>query len=183
LPQGSAPRIRTLAKFVENDYAKIVRVLEIRKGYSTKLGKVEAEIEDQRKGLDQDEIEEMAEEWLSKRLDAGLFAIQMTDLILAWLCTEDQGAKKKIAASLNTDQIRKTLQGMLLLPGTLVSSGMLTINYRIYYTHGRRRSRRRSGAHKGYANSADNLCIIFYFLIVFGNSVQHIHRCFSLCQL
>ncbi|KAI5784163.1 Catenin-beta-like protein [Pyronema domesticum] len=117
LPQGSAPRIRTLAKFVENDYAKIIRVLEIRKGYSTKLGKVEAEIEDQRKGLDQDEIEEMAEEWLSKRLDAGLFAIQMTDLILAWLCTEDQGAKKKIAASLDTDQIRKTLQESITLMG------------------------------------------------------------------
>jgi beta-catenin-like protein 1 len=116
LPADSAARIRALAKFVESDYAKIERLLQIRHDYATRLGKVEEEIEEQKKGLDEDESEEMTEEWLSRRLDAGLFGIQMTDLILAWLCAEDSGAQKRIASllegrKLGMESIRKTLRG------------------------------------------------------------------------
>lgn len=117
LPADSAVRIRTLAKFVESDYAKIARLLQIRQDYASRLGKVEREIEEQKKGLAQGEREEMKEEWLSRRLDAGLFGIQMTDLILAWMCAEDGGAKKKIVSlleeqKLGLQSIRKTLRGM-----------------------------------------------------------------------
>lgn len=117
LPADSAARIRTLAKFVESDYAKVARLLQIRQDYGARLGKVEREIDEQRKGLAQDEREEMEEEWLSRRLDAGLFGIQMTDLILAWMCAEDGGAKKKIESllegqKLGLQSIRKTLRGM-----------------------------------------------------------------------
>jgi beta-catenin-like protein 1 len=116
LPADSAARIRALAKFVESDYAKIERLLQIRHDYATRLGKVEKEIEEQKKGLDEDESEEMTEEWLSRRLDAGLFGIQMTDLILAWLCAEDSGAQKRTASllegqKLGMESIRKTLRG------------------------------------------------------------------------
>jgi beta-catenin-like protein 1 len=118
LPADSAVRIRTLAKFVEGDYAKIARLLQIRHDYAARLGKVEKEIEEQKKGLDEDERDEMKEEWLSRRLDAGLFGIQMTDLILAWLCAEDGGAQKRIASllerqNLSMQNIRKTLRGKL----------------------------------------------------------------------
>lgn len=109
-------RIRTLAKFVEGDYAKIGRLVQVRGDYATRLGKVEKEIEEQRKGMETDEAEEMKEEWLSRRLDAGLFGIQMTDLILAWLCAEDGGARTKIAAMLESkkvgmESVRNTLKG------------------------------------------------------------------------
>lgn len=58
----------------------------------------------------------MKEEWLSRRLDAGLFGIQMTDLILAWLCAEDGGARKKVEGlleekKLGMQSIRRTLRG------------------------------------------------------------------------
>jgi beta-catenin-like protein 1 len=116
LPAESAERIRTLAKFVENDYSKIAHLLDIRNEYALRLGKVEMDIRTQKEGLDEDEWEEMGEEWLSRRLDAGLFGIQMTDLILAWLCAEDDGAKRKIAGLLEekdfgTEVIHRTLQG------------------------------------------------------------------------
>ena len=117
LPPDSAVRIRTLAKFVENDYAKISRLLQIRHDYATRLGKVEGEIEEQKKALAAEgRRDDMKEEWLSRRLDAGLFGIQMTDLILAWLCAEDGGARKKVEGlleekRLGMQSIRRTLRG------------------------------------------------------------------------
>ena len=67
--------------------------------------------------MEAEERAEMAEEWLSRRLDAGLFGIQMTDLILAWLCAEDSGAKKRIEELLRENKlelgsVRATLKGM-----------------------------------------------------------------------
>lgn len=92
-------------------------MLQIRHDYATRLGKVEREIEEQKNRLTKEGREELEEEWLSKRLDAGLFGIQMTDLILAWLCAEDDGARKKIGDALEEQKlglqsIRKTLRGM-----------------------------------------------------------------------
>lgn len=120
LPADSAARIRTLAKFVESDYAKIGRLLQIRSDYAGRLGKVERDIEMQKAKLDKEEREEMVEEWLSRRLDAGLYGVQITDLILAWLCAEDHGAKKQIRMllkeqKLGIEVVRKTLQGMFCL--------------------------------------------------------------------
>ena len=113
LPPDSAVRIRTLAKFVEGDYGKIARLLQVRHDYAARLGKVEREIEREKGTLNE---EDMAEEWLSKRLDAGLFGIQTTDQILAWLCAEDGGARKRIESllgeqKLGMESIRKTLRG------------------------------------------------------------------------
>ena len=77
LPGDSAPRIRALAKFVEKDYEKIDRLVQLRGAYSSKLATVEQEIKRERAGLSSDE-EEMADEWLSRRLDAGLFSLQVS---------------------------------------------------------------------------------------------------------
>ncbi|KAL2259223.1 hypothetical protein VTK26DRAFT_7171 [Humicola hyalothermophila] len=96
LPADSAERIRTLAKFVEKEYEKTAKLVKLRRRYAERVGVVEAQIKQEQKGMDEDEREEMAAEWLSRRLDAGLFCLQTIDVILAWLIAEDDGARKKI---------------------------------------------------------------------------------------
>ncbi|RPB04443.1 DUF1716-domain-containing protein [Choiromyces venosus 120613-1] len=116
LPADSASRIRTLAKFVEKDYEKITKLAKLRTDYALRMAKVDAEIAAQRETLGSAvEEEEMAEEWFSRRLDAGLFCLQMTDRILAWLCAEDDGAKKRISGLLgkaggSLKDVRRTLK-------------------------------------------------------------------------
>ncbi|KAL1964533.1 hypothetical protein VTN77DRAFT_6830 [Rasamsonia byssochlamydoides] len=115
LPGGSAARIRTLAKFMEKDYEKIQKLITLRREYAARLAPVEQAIERERRGLDETEQEELAGEWLSRRLDAGLFSLQTIDVILAWLVAEDDGAKSKISSLLadrdeDLSLIRKTLQ-------------------------------------------------------------------------
>jgi beta-catenin-like protein 1 len=100
LPAESAPRIRTLAKFVEKEYQKIERLVEVRKEYADRVTRVEKEIQQEKNGLSTEEQEDMEAEWLSRRLDAGLFALQTVDVILAWLVAEDDGARRKIAQML-----------------------------------------------------------------------------------
>lgn len=123
LPAESSARIRTLAKFVEKDYEKIVKLLQLRKQYSARMAVVDAEIEEQKTRMqdkDGEDMEDMTEEWFSRRLDAGLFGLQMTDLCLAWLCAEDDGARGKVRgllgeAGMGLEHIRETLQGILAL--------------------------------------------------------------------
>lgn len=137
LPAESAARIRTLAKFVEKDYEKIVKLLKLRAGYAARMLVVDKEIAEQKGRLGEEEVEDMSEEWFSRRLDAGLFCLQMTDLILAWLCAEDDGARRKVAALLEKGgeglgDVRKTLQGMfwgVLKMGVHVLTGRRTNRY------------------------------------------------------
>ncbi|OJJ48119.1 hypothetical protein ASPZODRAFT_130048 [Penicilliopsis zonata CBS 506.65] len=115
LPGGSAGRIRTLAKFMEKDYEKIDKLIKLRRDHASRLFPVEETIEKERKRLDEEEQEFMAAEWLGRRFDAGLFPLQLIDVILAWLVAEDDGAKKKIQSVLaDRDEtlslIRATLQ-------------------------------------------------------------------------
>ncbi|CAI7663808.1 unnamed protein product [Penicillium pancosmium] len=118
LPGGSAPRIRTLAKFMEKDYEKIGKLIKLRREYAARVSPVEQAIEKERKGYSKEDQEYMAGEWLSRRLDSGLFSLQTIDVILAWLIAEDDGAKKKVVALL-ADQdedlslVRGTLQEQL----------------------------------------------------------------------
>ncbi|KAI1000110.1 Beta-catenin-like protein 1 [Podosphaera aphanis] len=100
LPATSACRIRTLAKFVEKDYEKIVRLFKFRNDYTTRIALVDQDIRNEQTRLTATEKEEMADEWLSRRLDAGLFCLQIIDVTLAWLVAEDDGARQKIIALL-----------------------------------------------------------------------------------
>ncbi len=117
LPANSAGRIRTLAKFVEKDYEKLGKLVRLRRDYASRVGVVDQEIRKEQVRLDAEEKEEMADEWLSRRLDAGLFCLQSIDVILAWLVAEDDGAFKRIKALL-TDRdeslavVAATIQGM-----------------------------------------------------------------------
>ncbi|CAL3972756.1 unnamed protein product [Diplocarpon coronariae] len=96
LPANSAGRIRTLAKFVEKEYEKLGKMVKLRRDYAARVDVVEKEIRGEQVKMHAEEREEMADEWLGKRLDAGLFCLQTIDIILAWLVAEDDGAKKKI---------------------------------------------------------------------------------------
>ena len=101
LPADSAERIRTLAKFVEKDYEKTVKLVRIRRDYAARADAVRAQIEEERRRLrTKEEREEMEDEWFSRRLDAGLYCLQTVDVILAWLVAEDDGAGRKIRALL-----------------------------------------------------------------------------------
>ncbi|KAI1455561.1 DUF1716-domain-containing protein [Annulohypoxylon moriforme] len=115
LPADSDERIRTLAKFVEKDYEKTIKLIKIRRDYATRMNEVEEEIEEEKRTLDHDLLEFKDNEWFLKRLDAGLFCLQTIDVILAWLIAEDNGAKKTIRKLLadqdeTFDVIKNTLQ-------------------------------------------------------------------------
>lgn len=85
LPGGSAARIRALAKFMEKEYEKIDKLVKLRRDYLSRVSPVEQAIEQEKKSFDKEEQEVMAPEWLSRRLDAGLFSIQVR--LFAPYCT------------------------------------------------------------------------------------------------
>ncbi|KAI5475947.1 beta-catenin-like protein 1 [Pseudohyphozyma bogoriensis] len=87
LASDSPSRLRLLAKFVEADYEKVDRLLELREDVEARVsvaGKDAAELE-----MDEDEL------YLEK-LDKGLFSLQLIDYIVGWLCMEDDGVRDHI---------------------------------------------------------------------------------------
>ncbi|CAF9929651.1 hypothetical protein IMSHALPRED_007969 [Imshaugia aleurites] len=114
LPANEAPRIRLLAKFVENDYRACDRLVKLQGEYKSKVAVVEEEIKQERAGLDAEESKEREDEWLVRRLDAGLYVLQTIHNILAWLVAEDHGARVKIISfgrrGKILTEIRTTLQ-------------------------------------------------------------------------
>ena len=116
LPANSAPRIRLLAKFEEKSWRIINNLVLTRREVSSKVIVIEKEIEQEKARLDEAAQEERADEWLSRRLDAGLYVLQTLDIILAWLVAEDEQAKKAVEDTFAEKKeglkaIRKTLQG------------------------------------------------------------------------
>ena len=94
LPSDSTPRMRLLAKFVENSYEKVDRLLDIRDGAVTRLAAVDRAIEAEKEEMKENgekptEVDE--DRWLLRRLDDGLYTLQTVDYILGWVCMEDDG--------------------------------------------------------------------------------------------
>jgi beta-catenin-like protein 1 len=115
LPANEAPRIRTLAKFMEKEYEKTEKLVKLRREYAARVETTNEAIRNEQKRMSAQEREEMAEQWFSQRLDAGLFSLQTIDVVLAWLVAEDDGVRKKVAALLaERDEglgvIEKTIQ-------------------------------------------------------------------------
>ena len=88
-----------MAKFVEKDYEKCNRLLETRKDYLTRLAAVQTGIEQQRQSMSPAEIVAVEDDWLLKRIDAGLFTLQTINIIIAWLVAEDEGARTHFTTS------------------------------------------------------------------------------------
>lgn len=120
LPGNSSERIRLLGKFVEKDYEKINRTMKIRREFASKVGAVDQEIQGEKARLNAAGQADQADEWLSRRMDAGLYSLQTADVVLAWLVAEDAGAKKKVQALLaerdeSLEVVRGSLQGMFII--------------------------------------------------------------------
>jgi beta-catenin-like protein 1 len=118
LPGQSASRIRTLAKFVEKDYEKISRLLQLRKEHVERVSRAEQEIGEEEKQMTEGDKEDRTAESLSRRLDAGLFSLQTLDVILAWVVAEDDGARSKVKELMGKqgkglEDLKKRLQEQL----------------------------------------------------------------------
>ncbi|KAB5595329.1 Beta-catenin-like protein 1 [Ceratobasidium theobromae] len=98
LDSDSPPRIRVLAKFVEAEYEKIDRLVELREQAETRLKIADREIRAEKKellaaGEDPGNTEDL---FLLRRLDGGLFTLQTIDVLLAWVIMEDDGVKQHV---------------------------------------------------------------------------------------
>ncbi|KAE9410576.1 DUF1716-domain-containing protein [Gymnopus androsaceus JB14] len=118
LASDSPERIRLLTKFVENNYEKTDKLLDIRDNAQTRLKAADTVIETQKKELLDDGEEISAEDedaWYLQRLDGGLFTLQTVDYILAWIAMEDDGIRSHLLQMLgrknqSLKDIVKTLQ-------------------------------------------------------------------------
>ncbi|KAG6185361.1 hypothetical protein E4U36_001379 [Claviceps purpurea] len=121
LPGPSAERIRTLAKFVEKDYEKTVKLVGLHREYATRVQRAEQDFAaSERQGgntqQDGDDADDADAEigLLSRRLDAGLYTLQQIDVTLAWLVAEDVGARRRIKELLGQrDEDLGVLAGVL----------------------------------------------------------------------
>ncbi|EPQ59414.1 DUF1716-domain-containing protein [Gloeophyllum trabeum ATCC 11539] len=113
LPSESPARVRLLAKFVENNYEKVDKLLEIRENAQLRLVIVDSEIDQEKKLLeDGEEIgQEEEDAWYLRRLDGGLFTMQTTDYILAWIAMEDDGVRSHLTKML--DRKNKSLKDIV----------------------------------------------------------------------
>jgi beta-catenin-like protein 1 len=111
LPGESAARIRTLAKFAEKNYEKLTKLIALRKDYARRVASIDEGIELERKMLDDEEREERADEFFSRRLEGGMFCLQTIDVVLAWLVAEDPAVKE--LSSLPLADVQRSLQEQL----------------------------------------------------------------------
>lgn len=96
LPSNSDARIRLLAKFVENEYEKLSRLVSIRREFSSKMSTIDNEIALERSNLSQEEQEERVDEWFSRKLDAGLFSLQVKVFFFFFLFSFWEAPKARI---------------------------------------------------------------------------------------
>ncbi|GFN91352.1 beta-catenin-like protein 1 [Plakobranchus ocellatus] len=82
-------RQRLLLKFTENDHEKVERLLELHFKYLDKVRQCDDQIEREKMRLKhsgEDLDEDMEDEFYLKRLDAGLFTLQLIDYIMLEAC-------------------------------------------------------------------------------------------------
>jgi beta-catenin-like protein 1 len=87
---------RLLAKFVENDFEKVDRLMELHLKYLDKVHSIDREIENQKKNQDEeDEDEDIEEANYLKRLSGGLFTLQLVDYVILEIVISPDGQKIK----------------------------------------------------------------------------------------
>ncbi|KAH9077192.1 DUF1716-domain-containing protein [Lactarius deliciosus] len=103
IPSDSPARIRLLAKFVESNYEKTDKLLDIRTSAQTRLAIVDRDIDAEKKALlEADEgVGSEEDAWYLRRLDGGLYTLQTVDYILAWIVMEDDGIRTHALQMLN----------------------------------------------------------------------------------
>ncbi|CAH1269231.1 beta-catenin-like protein 1 [Branchiostoma lanceolatum] len=101
----SNQRQRLLNKFTEADHAKVDRLMELHFKYLDKVGAVDAQIEREKVALRRqgEEVDEpMEEEFYLRRLNTGLFTLQLLDYIMLEICsTGPASIKPRVMQILN----------------------------------------------------------------------------------
>lgn len=118
LPGNTDARFRVLAKFLEKDYEKINKLVDLRRVYAARVAAFDAKLKDQKRGLSKEEQDELEVENIPSRLDEGLYCLERVDAILAWLVAEDDGAKNAAVKALGErdetlKDVKRTLQAQL----------------------------------------------------------------------
>ncbi|KAJ9573603.1 hypothetical protein L9F63_009019, partial [Diploptera punctata] len=80
-------RQRLLSKFTENDHEKVDRLLELHFKYLEKVEEVDLEIDRDRRDIGEEEEDEEEERNYLRRLEGGLFTLQLVDYIILEVCT------------------------------------------------------------------------------------------------
>lgn len=85
-------RGRVLSKFEENEFEKVERLVELHFKYLEKLDEADRSIK-----MDQDADESLEEDEIYlRRLDSGLFTLQLIDYIILEVCYSSQKVKDKL---------------------------------------------------------------------------------------
>ncbi|KAG7449155.1 DUF1716-domain-containing protein [Guyanagaster necrorhizus] len=90
IPSDSTERMRLLTKFVENNYEKVDKLLDIRDSAKARLQKTDTEIAADKASPDNDMDEDSL---YLRRLNGGFYTLQIVDYILAWIVMEDDGIR------------------------------------------------------------------------------------------
>ncbi|XKL60497.1 hypothetical protein PGB90_007554 [Kerria lacca] len=94
-------RQRLMNKFTENDYEKVDRLLELHFKYLTKVELIDKEVENMEKESDMTD-EEFENEVYFRRLEEGLFTLQLIDYIILEVCTNGPTSiKQRVTKILN----------------------------------------------------------------------------------
>ncbi|CAA7038548.1 unnamed protein product [Microthlaspi erraticum] len=98
-------RDRLLSKFVENEYEKIDRLMELYMRYSDRV-RLAAERLDQ---LELDDLELDEDEKYNRKLESGLYSLQLVAVILGHIwCSEHSGMKARIELLLKQQKLSKS---------------------------------------------------------------------------
>merc|ERR1719378_225504 len=99
---ASKQRERILVKFTENDHEKVDRLMELHDKYVAKVEAADNEIDDEIRTLEGTEAEPGEDEIYMKRLDAGLFTLQLVDFIILDIsCCGASTIKSRVMQTLN----------------------------------------------------------------------------------
>lgn len=118
LNDGEPERIRVLNKFIEDDHAKVKRLVHLRRTHVDRHDTFLARLADAEAMRQPMTTEDRAEYDLTKyldRLDNGLDTIQLIDVILAWLAASDETLTKSIVdqQQINRTNVRVVLKEMI----------------------------------------------------------------------
>ncbi|PVD20541.1 hypothetical protein C0Q70_18697 [Pomacea canaliculata] len=98
-------RQRLLSKFTENDHEKVERLMELHFKYLDKVRHCDDQIEREKMRLKQqgeDVDDDMEDEFYLKRLDSGLFTLQLIDYIMLEVCASGASSiKSRVMQILN----------------------------------------------------------------------------------
>ncbi|XP_076469912.1 beta-catenin-like protein 1 [Babylonia areolata] len=98
-------RQRLLSKFTENDHEKVERLMELHFKYLDKVRQCDDALEKEKlrmKHRGEDVDDEMEDEFYLKRLDSGLFTLQLIDYIMLEICASGSSSiKSRVMQILN----------------------------------------------------------------------------------